>query len=389
MTQPKILIIGDAVAPTGFARWTHNIAKRLIARGWDLSVLGINAYGDPHPYDYPIYPASLGGDKFGIHRTATLVTALKPDVVLIQNDAWNVPFYLREIRQVALYRGPVIAFCPPDAPNQPAGEQINDLACLVSPTQFGIDELRAGGYYGETAIIPYGIDLELYAPMDRREARLSLGFDERQLDAFVVGRADRNAPRKRYDLSTEIFAEWWKGAGKPDDAFLYYHCALHDIGWDLMQIARYFGLSKRVLTTRADLHPSLLMPEVVLRRVYNSWDLHFSTTLGEGFGLTALESAACGVAQQLPRWSAYGELWHEAAVLIPITRRLATAGEGMNATMGGLLDPDAALKGLDMFYRSRTTRRTFGNLAFSRATDPRFAWDGIANQWDALLRREL
>lgn len=81
----KLLSIADAVAHTGFAQVNHAILDE-IYREWDVSVLGINYMGDPHPYPYGVFPASLGGDVYGFNRLPALLDGLQPDVVFIIND---------------------------------------------------------------------------------------------------------------------------------------------------------------------------------------------------------------------------------------------------------------------------------------------------------------
>lgn len=385
--KPRLLFIGDAVAPTGFARLTHNLLDRLVAT-WDVKVLGINYYGDPNPHSakYHIYPASLGGDVLGIERTAVLTEALKPDVILIQNDAWLVPNYVQEIRQVNR-KVPIVAYIPPDAPNQCYGAKNNELTLLITPTRFGQTQLRLGGYLGASIIIPYGVDTERYQPRDKAAVRREMGFRADIVDGFVIGRADRNAPRKRYDLSTQIFAEWWKEAGEPDDAYLYYHCALRDRGWDIEQLARYYGLHNRLILTSKHLDPQMLVPETLMPNVFNSWDVHFSTTLGEGWGLVTHESAACGVAQILPRYSALAEWMDGAATFVPCTGRQVTVG-GAN-TIGGVIDIGRAITAIDHHYRDRTLVSRMGEAALARAREPQFSWTTIAAQFDAALKGVL
>ena len=67
----KLLLVGDACAPTGFGRVNTHLACAFKRAGWDVSWLGINATGDAHPLqkDFDIYPAGLmAGDPLGIER---------------------------------------------------------------------------------------------------------------------------------------------------------------------------------------------------------------------------------------------------------------------------------------------------------------------------------
>ena len=54
--RPRILIAGDAAVPTGFARVMEGIFEPL-SRRYELHHLGTNYHGDPHRYDWAVYPA--------------------------------------------------------------------------------------------------------------------------------------------------------------------------------------------------------------------------------------------------------------------------------------------------------------------------------------------
>ena len=56
----KLLFFGDTPSGnTGFSTVSKNILKRLYATGkYDITVVGINYFGDPHDLPYKIYPAA-------------------------------------------------------------------------------------------------------------------------------------------------------------------------------------------------------------------------------------------------------------------------------------------------------------------------------------------
>ena len=67
--RPRILIAGDAAVPTGFARVMEGIFEPL-GRSYEIHHLGTNYRGDPQGYDWPVYPAEIGGDRWGARRIA-------------------------------------------------------------------------------------------------------------------------------------------------------------------------------------------------------------------------------------------------------------------------------------------------------------------------------
>ena len=101
----RLLWIGDVACPSGFARATHETLDTL-RHVYDVTVLGMNYRGDPaRPDDefgkyhvdgrwpYQIYAAAPGGDAFGVGRLIFMCDLVKPDVIVIQQDGWNVPHY--------------------------------------------------------------------------------------------------------------------------------------------------------------------------------------------------------------------------------------------------------------------------------------------------------
>lgn len=382
-----LLVASSLTVPTGFGNATANLLRHLTPDQWSIHCLAIDASGDPHPMqrDWRIYPASLGGDVFGVQRIAPLTAAVRPDVLVLHNDPWHCAAQLAALR-AGLPEGeqpPVVVYTCPDAPNQAAGKDLSGVALLISTTHFGVDALRRGGYCGPSAVLPYGVDRTTFYEMSQSTARRQIGLDESYDDAFIVGRADRNQPRKRYDLMLRYWKHWYEEAGKPH-AYLHIHAKPVDVGWDLPQLARYYGIADRVIMP-ADLDVRHGVSPDTLRSVYNAWDVHASTTMGEGFGLVALESAACGVRQILPDYSAYGELWKaRGANLIPIWDEMATP-DAIN-TIGGIVNERGFVDALHDAYSHRLTEGP--EDAARRARAEQFDWTHIGSQFEALLLRE-
>lgn len=402
MTKKRLLLAGDFVVQTGFGRVNHAILERFNPEVWDIGVMAVNYYGDhtPHQTRFRLWPASgQGADLMGIGRLVNITEAFQPDVTILHNDAWIVGQYLDALRDASLLsRQPLIGICPPDAPNQPSGRRLCDLDLLVCPTHFGIQQLQLGGFSGAADQIPYGVDTSLYQPRDQYESRVALGFanipqfkddSEKLRRAFILGRADRNSPRKRYDLTFQAFAAFLDLVKLNDpNVWLHCHCAVRDVGFDLPQLAEYYGIANHVIFTSEELNPAALPPEDMLVAVYNSWSWHVSTTLGEGHGLVAHESAACGVPQILPRSSAYAE-WMRAGALFVEPRTKVVASGGINSE-GGEVDPTelAALlsnvRVLGSAYREEWSRK-----ANNVATGAMYSWDTIAGRIEAHCDRLL
>lgn len=356
----RVLWCGDAIASTGFSRCTHAVADALHAAGHEVHVLGLNYFGDPHPYPYAIYPAyqplDQGRDGFGVCRLPRLAQRLKPDLIVVLNDPWNVPAYLDALEAGEVEDVPVVAWLAVDARNQ-KGEPLNRLAHVVTWTEWAAGELQRGGYEGTPSVVSLGVGPE-FRPVDRETARAKVLPAQIPRDAYIVGVVGRNQPRKRLDLTLAYFAEWIH-EHEVEDAYLYLHVApTGEQACDLVSLARYHGLRGRVIVATPDVGRGIRAEEMPL--VYGSFDCYLSTTQGEGWGLPCLEAMACGVAPIVPDWSAFGDWAKDAAYLVPCTSTALSAPiNGYPYTIGGVPDREATVAALHRMYSDPDLRAMY------------------------------
>lgn len=372
--KQRLLWIGDAVVPTGFATVTHSVLEHL-RHDWDVVVSGVNYDGADHSLPYQVLPAWQGADMWGINRFQHLCAEVGPAAVVINSDWWHVAQFVRS----APRHVPLIGYMPVDGSGlDPAAmQELNKLKAAVWYTEFGYREAVRAGFQGGRHVIPHGIDTTLFHAMDRAGARRALGLAVPE-GAFIVGNLNRNQPRKRLDLTIEIFADWVRGRQVPD-AWLLLHCALKDTGWDLRRIAEHHGVADRLLLTgRDDIRE--LQNTAQLGQIYNSLDVQMTTTLGEGWGLTTMEGMACGVPQIVPDSSALAE-WAAPAVKIPCSRSLWHPEIN---TLGALVDHAPFVAALDRLYADKTLRARLSAEGVQHVSRPEFKWDTVARQFHEL-----
>ncbi len=385
----KLLWVGDAACDSGFARCTHYILD-VLRETWDVVVLGLNYRGDPHPYPYPIYPCWPGGDPFGVGRIGELIRSQHPDLIVLQNDPWNIPDYVSEIRKHTATT-PIMAGLAVDGKNCALAERLNGLALAVFWTRFGAREARAGGYRNPLAVIPLGVDTSIYHPRDRGVAREAMQFgrgDGSGIDlanAFIVGNVNRNQPRKRLDLTIAYFAEWVRDH-RVEDAFLFLHVApTGDLGYDCEQLARYCGVGDRIILAQPGVWHGI--SEEQLATVYSTFDVMLTTTQGEGWGLTTLEGMACGVPQIVPDWAALGEWAAPAAAMVPCTE-IAVTPNKINV-IGGVPDRVGTIDALQRVYEDEAVRRDMSAASLALARRDDFQWRKIGEGWRVAIDHAL
>lgn len=384
MTVPRLLWIGDAAVSSGFARATHQTLDTL-RHHFDVAVLGLNYMGDPHPWPYPIYPCFSGGDLYGLGRVKELIHKHDPTVIVVQNDPWNFQAYLTETGTV-----PVVGAVAVDGLNC-RGKELNGLALAVFWTKFGEEQARIGDYTGPSAVIPLGVDLNIYKPQDsmavRERMNLHKIFSTRGVenDVFIVGVVGRNQPRKRLDLTIEYFAEWVHSRNV-EDALLWLHVApTGEQAFGLQQLGQYYGISNQLVVPQIEMIHGIT--EESMSRVYNVFDVLFSTTQGEGFGLPMFESMACGTPVIAPAWSALDELLEDAAIKVPCTSTAAT----INAinVIGGIPDRQASLIALDDMYADKGTRQMYSERGLKLVAQNRYRWGNIGKAFNEVLQEVI
>lgn len=401
--KPSVLWIGDAVVSTGFARCTHAVCDGLHAAGWTVNVIGMGYYGDPHSYPYTIWPAiapidgckSYGGEM----RLPLLIDKLRPDVVVLLNDPWNVDGYfkyLSRVRDECVIAGSLMPEIPPivgwiavDACNQKAAP-LNQLAHVVTWTQFGADELVKGGYKGPTSVVPLGVNRTVFYPRDKAESRRRCLPRTWPADAYVVGFVGRNQPRKRLDLIVQYFAEWVH-RHSIDNAYLYLHVApTGELACDLKSLVTYYGVNNHVAI--ATPHVGAGDPESAMPHVYSAFDVYFTTTTGEGWQLPALEAMSCGVVCVLPDNSAFGQGgWvGDAALKVPcISTALNAPLNGGPYTIGGVVDMEGAISTLDNVYRYLKGVQREGFIERGLRLAQSLTWDRTASEFQRVLENVL
>ena len=188
MSKPNVLFVGDACVPSGFAACTHAACDALHADGWEVNVLGMGYNGDPHTYSYKIWPTrsivERTYDYFGLDRLPNLVATIKPDVVVILNDPWNVWGYAAALKRADLLdKVKLVGWLAVDSRNHRWYEQKqveapdDELGCVTESfntlnyldhmlvwTEFGLETMIESGYEGTYGIVPLGVDTSIFYP---------------------------------------------------------------------------------------------------------------------------------------------------------------------------------------------------------------------------------
>ena len=387
MSKRRLLWWSDLCITSGFARVGHSILDRLHTR-WDVAGLGTLYSGDPHPYPYRIYsPIRTDGgysDVIGVGKITEVINAERPHVICAVQDPWIVADFIKTLEPHGLDLRHFVAYMPVDAPNaQPeVAKELSRLACAVFYTNFGAQEYIKAGLATQIAVIPHGVDTQRYRPIPKQVARAQAGFPEAFQDAFIVGSFHRNQPRKRLDLALEYFAAWVNEAGLPPNVCLYMHCAAQDpAGIDIRQYAEYLGIPSRVLLS-SHLVPTQGVPEEHLALLYNSMDVHITTSGAEGWNLPLAESMACGVPNIAGDSGGQGEWADGGCILVPCSSKWVLAQVN---TVHAFPDKEPFINSLNALYESVEVRDKWRRAGLALVNQKRFRWESVANQFHQVL----
>lgn len=148
---------------------------------------------------------------------------------------------------------------------------------IVTPSRW-LAELAAAGILGDAQsiqCIPYGLDLELFRPLDRRAARQALGVPQ---DAKVVLFVAAKVTQKRKGLAYLLDA-----LGRIQDA-----------PSPLLLTVGAEGIIGEQLQGFEQIHLGNLSDESTLNQAYNAADVYVSPTLADNLPLVVMESLAAG-----------------------------------------------------------------------------------------------
>jgi 1,2-diacylglycerol 3-alpha-glucosyltransferase len=152
---------------------------------------------------------------------------------------------------------------------------------VIAPSAVVRDELRTRGVEVPIAVVPTGVDLDAFAPGDRRAARRTLGLSFDDPLVLYVGRLDREKSVERVLLAFDRIASTVPAA----------RLALVGRGMEADRLARFarrLGAGSRILFAGG-------RPHDTLPAWYRAADLFLFASETETQGLVLAEAAACGL----------------------------------------------------------------------------------------------
>lgn len=287
---------------TGYGTQTAQVCKRL-AKDHDVTILAnAGLTGRVESWD-GITVFGSGFEQWGQNDVVEGVArALGIDQVIVLFDAWTLSPEVYAKLNAAVWTPVDHATVPPKV----AGFFNASQASPIAMSQHGQAAFDAIGR--TVPYVPHGIDTSVFRPYDRTEARKLAGLPS---DRFVIGMVSTNKgtqpSRKAFEVAFRTFGAFSKAV---PDALLYVHSEMfgHASGVDLQLLANHYDISPENLFFSDQLSMRYTLSDETMAQLYSSFDVLSFATMGEGFGIPAIEAQACGTPCITSNFTAQKEL---------------------------------------------------------------------------------
>lgn len=429
-SKPTILLATDsAMAHTGLGRVTRSIFNRIarldkyniVQLGW-----GHNNIGDP--VEFEIIPTEITpdkkfapGDEYGQRTFPKLVEAIKPNLVWVCADPWNIKHYVENTYR---NRYTVMGYCAIDSEPIRAShlDILSKLDYMVPYCHWAEDLCKAQGLENVESPIGHGVDTHVFYPLseEKRSAtrKMNLAIPNEK-DAIILGSMGRNMSRKNlpaviialhhlvhghYSVCGDCggFTPWaWsrgrkKVVGTPKvcqhcmsgelqdgkkypNMYWYYHGPIVDLGWDLGAVATSYNVESHV-RMNPNTQPRQGLVDEGVNLSLNALDIYVHPATCEGWGLPILEAMSTGRPCVLTDSPPYRE-WTDPCVHV----------KGHDFVEAGLDTTRHLVDTADLIHRiseladDKRLRLRLGEEG--RAKAETMTWDSVTNQWIELLER--
>jgi glycosyltransferase involved in cell wall biosynthesis len=412
LKRKKFLLVGThAHQTTGYSKVTYNIIKEL-AKHPDLEIyhFGFQKFMTPPP-TYRVYPAgvdvydpvsiekaNLAPQEmgFGFSQLADYVRKVKPDVMMIYNDAGVICKFLDKLTEklsdaeraaykLLIYLDQVYVLQRPEF----LARMDKDAHAYFAFTEYWKSVLEEQGIKKPIHILRHGFDADQFKVQDRATIRKKHNIPE---NAFLFLNLNRNTPRKRYDLVLTAFAELVaKHPTKP--LALMAICDGGEQGGFVIQEIFLRELAKRKVPIQFHAHKLMLSKspltytDDVINDFYSMSDVGITAADGEGFGLCQFEAMGVGIPQVVPYIGGFRDFCKNGENSLTIKPKNTYYLPLSASSVGGVIevvDPHDLALAAEEYILDSELRAKHG--AAARATILKYTWESEVNTLANVLR---
>lgn len=394
--KPTLLAVGLFVPGTGFTRVFESLFAQLSA-SLQIHWLGIGYKGKVEQRThYVLHPCNMnGGDIYGAYGAVSLATEVQAQSVLLLTDLYLLKNYQQAWLTLKEAGTRLLAYVPLDGEiTEPAivGDALF-LDELVMYAAWAAGQVKAAGerYWSqnkETSVphisyIFHGIDVHAFSPLhnpdEQKALKKEIFLKQDAENSIFILNANRYNERKDIESTIIAFAKSLPRCHKPVYLCLHTPNLPARIKEQLYSIIEKSGCSERII-----LNPlgEEYISESDLVKLYRACSIGINTSVGEGWGLISFEHAACGAAQIVPGHTTPAEIWSGAAL---ITNKGTPVKLPTNPFQMYSVDSDILAGQITDLVNDAGHLEQVSAKCRRLATEKKFNWEYIAEQWKPLL----
>lgn len=334
-------------------------------------------------------------DPYCFESAFFVIQHFQPDIVITINDIWGM-YKLNFLKNRKNFK--FISYLAVDSECFPASiktnETINTMQYISLTDKVVVFTDWAKDTINKTAkivlnkefdnihVIPHGVDITKYNGLNNPKQFVRDFFNLDPDKVFLIGSVNRNQPRKRLDAVIQTLRILIDKYEKPDGKkfMVHFHCAIEDShGWDLPWLINYYGVQDRVILD-PNLKPGQGVPDHILNYIMNSYDVHFAPTNSEGWGLSIIETMACGVPNVISDYSAHGDWAKDAALKARISAKIH---DPITNHIKGIIDIEHAAELIGSLYNDYKLQKAYRVKSFKLAES--LQWANVCKDWNNLI----
>ncbi len=352
---------------TGYGILTKNVCERLIKKGIDLKILGMQNIGNQKEE----WNLSMLDDIYGQDSLQFYTKLYEIDYVITVLDHF-VPVYHYIPDLLKKLKVGHIAHCTINsAPLSPIlADKIKGADFWVAPSKFAKKVLLDAGFEpARIHYIPHGVDTKIFKPLLKDEIekhKEMIGYKDKFIFLSVATNTGAEKNWQGLFYAYKIFLT--QNPDAKENTILHCHTSPHyPGGYDLELLAKMYGIADN-LRFIAGVGLNAGTPPEEMSKLYNIADCYVSPTMGESFSLPALEAMACGTPCIIPNHTTGPELVGEPKTGLLIDLLKMKNGQeygwtGPTISDKWLIDPFDMAEKMTKIYKDKKLREEFSKNA--------------------------
>jgi len=285
---------------TGFGKASRYMLQALYEKGYDLALCDMQWVAYPRVvkrdelgFDARVYPANR------MEYILRVIEEFKPHAVVALGSIWVEPYVSLAKILKEKYPSVKVAYYAPIEYVTISEYFMNILIGVhmaIFPSQISVKLFSNHMNPENLYYVPHGVDPKVFRKLKPEEMA-----DVRDPDpmAFKYLFVARNNLRKEHAILMLAYRLLPRQIRK--ESILLLFTPLQEVtpsangfvpGWDIVRIARKYGVADRVVSYNILAYPEWNLPDEELNKIYNLADVYVHPSSGEGFGIPIVEAMA-------------------------------------------------------------------------------------------------